>query len=65
MVRVSDREFPWREDMTISDLLKELGDAYPYTVARINNKTIPGHDFSSARVPDGAEVFFIPMIAGG
>jgi sulfur carrier protein ThiS len=65
MVRVSDREFPWREDMTIADLLKELGDPYPYSVARINNKTVPGYDFSRARIPDNSEVFLIPLIAGG
>jgi sulfur carrier protein ThiS len=65
MVRVSDREFPWHENLTIADLLKELCDSYPYTVARINNKTVPGHDFSTVRVPDNSEVFLIPLIAGG
>jgi sulfur carrier protein ThiS len=65
MVRVSDRELPWRENMTVADVLNELGDPYPYLVARINNKTISLHDFAGARVPDGSEVFLIPMIAGG
>jgi len=65
MVRISDKEFPWHENLTITDLLKELDDPYPYTVARINNKTVPGHDFSKARVPDNSEVFLIPLIAGG
>jgi thiamine biosynthesis protein ThiS len=65
MVRISDREIPWHEDMTVADLIKELGDHYPYTVARVNNKTIPGHEFSRARVPDNSEVFLIPLIAGG
>ena len=34
MVRVDGREFFWREGMTVADLLKELGDPYPYAVVR-------------------------------
>ncbi len=65
MVRVGDREFPWREGMTVSDLLKEIGDPYPYAVARIGDRIVSSPDFAEATVPRNAEVFLIPLIAGG
>ncbi len=65
MVRVGDREFPWREGITVSDLLKEIGDPYPYVVARIGDRIITSMDFDKAVVPRNSEVFFIPLIAGG
>jgi thiamine biosynthesis protein ThiS len=65
MVRVRGKEHAWWEGMTVSDLLKELNDPYPYVVARINGNVISRPDFERTAIPDGAEVFLIPMIAGG
>ncbi len=65
MVRVGDREYPWREGMTIADLLREIGDAYPYPVARIGDRHISRRDFSAVKVPRNSEVFLIHLIAGG
>ena len=65
MVRVDGREFHWRHGMTVADLLQELGDPYPYAVARIRDSVISRPDFESALIPDGSEVFLIPLIAGG
>jgi len=65
MVQVGNRELPWREGMTIADLLRELGDPYPYAVARIGDRFISNPDFDKATVPNNSEVFLIPLIAGG
>ena len=65
MVRVEGREFFWREGMTVADLLKELGDPYPYAVVRIGGRLISRPDFDKATVPDDSEVFPIPLISGG
>lgn len=65
MVRIGNREFAWREGMTVAELLKELGDPYPYGVARIGNRLISRPDFDKATVPNDSEVFLIPLIAGG
>jgi sulfur carrier protein ThiS len=65
MVRIGNREFAWREGMTVADLLKELGDPYPYAVARIGDWLISNPDFDKAAVPNDSEVFLIPLIAGG
>ena len=65
MVRVDGKEFFWREGMTVADLLKELGDPYPYAVVRISDKLISRSDFDQAIVPNDSEVLLIPLISGG
>lgn len=65
MVRVGGRELFWRERMTVADLLKELGDSYPYAVVRIGNRFISRPDFGKTTVPNDVEIFLIPSIAGG
>jgi thiamine biosynthesis protein ThiS len=65
MIKVGKKDLPWREGMTVADLLKELGDPYPYAAVRINDKTVSKPNFDETLVPDNSEVFLIPMIAGG
>ena len=65
MIKVKGEDFPWREGMSVTDLLKELNDVYPYTVVRINNKQVSQPDFDRTLIPDNSEIFLVPMIAGG
>ena len=65
MISVDDKSHPWRESMTVSDLLKDLDDQYPYVVIRLNNKYISKPNFENTMIPDNAKVHLMPMIAGG
>jgi len=65
MIRVGDKEFRWREGMTVAELLKGLDDPYPYVVVRINDRHVTKPDFERATVPDNSEVFLIPLVVGG
>ena len=65
MIHVAGKQLPWREGMTVSDLLNALKDPHPYSVVRINDRYISRPNFENTIVPDDAEVFLIPMIAGG
>ena len=65
MIKVSDRSIAWYEGMTISDLLDELQDPHPYAVVRIDETYVSRPNFNKTTIPDGSEVFLIPMIAGG
>ena len=65
MITVSGQDFPWREGMTVADLLQEIDDAHPYAVVRINDRYVSRPHFDKTTVPDGSTVFLIPMIAGG
>lgn len=65
MIRVKDKEIPWREGMTVADLIRDLNDPFPYAVVRIGGKTVSRPNFEKTRVPDDSEVFLIPLVAGG
>ena len=65
MVKVDGRELAWREGMTIADALVALGDTYPYAVARIGERIVIAPGFAAASIPDGAEIFLLPLVAGG
>lgn len=65
MVKAGDKELAWREGMTVSDVLRQMDDDYPYAVARVNGRLVSRPDFSRAVLPDGSEVFLLPLIAGG
>ncbi len=65
MIQVADHTVDWREGMTISDLLIEIDDPHPYAVVRINQTYVSRPNFDKTTVPDNAEVYLIPMVAGG
>jgi len=65
MIRVEGKQLPWYEGMTVSDLLDALKDPHPCAVVRINEQYVTRPNFEKTIVPDNAQVFLIPMIAGG
>lgn len=65
MIRLGGREIPWRPGVTLADLLREHAPDSDCPVARVNDEYVSRPHFAATPVPDGAEVFLIPMIAGG
>jgi thiamine biosynthesis protein ThiS len=65
VIKVKGKDFPWREGMTVADLLKDLDDSYTYVLVRINHKQVSRPDFNRTVIPDNSEVFLVPMVAGG
>jgi thiamine biosynthesis protein ThiS len=66
VIRVAGKERPWREGMTVADLLKELGgESAACPVVRVNDHYISRPNFDRTSIPDNAQIFLIPMIAGG
>jgi thiamine biosynthesis protein ThiS len=65
MIKVADQTMDWHEGMTISDLLNKINDPHPYVVVRINQTFVSRPNFDKTTIPDDAEVYLIPMVAGG
>ena len=65
MIQVAGKQVAWREGLTVSDLLDALKDPHPYAVVRINEQYVTQPNFEHTLIPDDAEIFLIPMIAGG
>ena len=65
MITVNGKKVTWREGMTVADLLNDLNDSYTYILVRMNEKQVSRPNFDKTLVPDNAEVFLVPMVAGG
>jgi thiamine biosynthesis protein ThiS len=65
MIRVGGKEIPWREGMTVAEVLRECGDSHDSPVVRIGEHFVSRPNFERTPVPDGAEILLIPLIAGG
>jgi thiamine biosynthesis protein ThiS len=65
MIEVAGKQMAWREGMTVSDLLEALKDPHPHAAVRVNEQYVTQPNFEHTLIPDDAEVFLIPMIAGG
>jgi len=65
MIILNGEERPWREGMTVIDLLKGLDDDHDYAVIRVNGKYVSKPHFDEYQIPDKAEIYLIPMVVGG
>jgi thiamine biosynthesis protein ThiS len=65
MIRLNDKRFPWHAGMTIADLLARRDDREQYAVIKINGSYVAKPNFDTYQIPDNAEIYLIPMIAGG
>jgi len=65
MITVGEEKIPWKEGMTVSQVLAAAKDDHPYAVVRVNGKPVSRPNFEKTWVPDDSEIIPIPMIAGG
>lgn len=65
MIIVDDKEYPWKEGLTIAELLSNVKRGRACAVVKLDGKLVSKPHFETTVVPDGAKVILIPMIAGG
>jgi len=65
VITLDGEQMPWKSGMTISFLLQEIADDHSYAVIKINGRYVSRPNFDTHVIPDNAEIFLIPMIAGG
>ena len=66
MIRVGDDiQVPWREGITVRELLGEVPDGPDCAAVRVNGRIVARPLYARTPVPDGAQVYLVPMIAGG
>ena len=65
MIRVGEKEIPWQEGLTVTQLLAKLNETYEYVAIRIDDKVVSRPNFDTTEVPDNCQVYLIPLIAGG
>ncbi len=65
MVTIGKEKIPWKEGLTIAQVLGALDDDYEYAVVRINDELVSKPNFEKTPVADHSKIIPIPMIAGG
>lgn len=65
MITLDGQQMSWKKGMTVSQLLQEVDDTHQYAVIRVNDQYVSRPNFDSYMIPDRAEIYLIPMIAGG
>lgn len=55
----------WHPGLTVEEILKSLDEKISIVVVKVNGKPILKKEYSSYKIPDGAEVYTIDIIAGG
>ena len=65
MITVDGHSRPWREGLTVAELLASIEDGSACPVIRMNDAYVARPFFENTPVPDGAEIYLIRMVAGG
>ena len=66
MITVNNRDqIPWREGMTVQDVLRAMNFDYALIVVSVNGTTVEKEAFATHSVPDGAQVQVIHIAHGG
>lgn len=65
MIEVNGEKIPWKQDMTIKDVLEACNYTYPMLVIKVNGKTVKKSQYSTFKVNDGDVVQVIHLMSGG
>ncbi len=65
MVTVKGKRLPWRPQMTVREVLKEIGYDLPSVLVRVDGQIVRRKEWDSRTVPDGAVIDAHHVVAGG
>ena len=65
MIVVNDEPRPWRDHLTVLDVVRDLDPTLPIAVVRLNGRHLSRADWDATAVRDGDEIRVVWIIAGG
>ena len=65
MLKVNNKEHPFREGMTIKDLMDEKGFVFHRIIVKLNGKVVENADHAHTFLQDGDDLHAIHVFAGG
>ena len=65
MIILNNREYPWRDGMTVRQLLDESNYVYRRITVKVNGEYVSETDWPNTMVRDGDVVEAIHLMAGG
>ena len=64
-IKVNGERHPWREGMTVTNLMQELKFSFPMKTVFIKGKRIPKVEHPYTLIADGDEVDVVHLMSGG
>ena len=66
MIIVNNRDkIEWKQDMTVQDVLDEMGYDYALITVTVNEDLVPEHDYHSHKIEDNDQVGVFHLAHGG
>ena len=66
MIIVNNRDkLEWKKNMTVKDVLNEMGDMYSLITVTVNDKFVPEDDYESFLIPGEAKINVFHLAHGG
>lgn len=65
IIKVNGRDFPWRENLSIEDIMEEKKYTFPKIIVKVNSQHIEEEDYATTIISDGDNVQMIHLLAGG
>ncbi len=65
MIKLNNRDFPWKEGMTVESVMQAKSFTYSRIIVKVNGRHVNQEDYSSTVINDGDEVQMIHLLAGG
>ncbi len=65
MITAKGKPLEWHEGMTVIEVLKALDFNFPFVLVKVDDQIVKKSDWETFKIPDGAKVDAIPIVAGG
>lgn len=65
MINVDGKDLPWKDGMTLADLLETVENVSFCSVVRLNGRLVSSPAFDTTLIPDNAKIDLLPLVAGG
>jgi sulfur carrier protein len=64
-ITVNDDPHPWREGLTVADVLRERNYVFPLLVVSVDDVHVPRDGYARTAIPAGAVVVVTHLVSGG
>lgn len=65
MITVRDEPRPWRDGLTVREVLKSAGFEGRLVYVRVDGRRVGPPRWTTFHIPDGARVDILPVVLGG
>lgn len=65
MIKVNNRDYEWRNGMTVQDILDDLNYTYPVLVVMVRGEHVDKSMYSTTIIFDGDDVTILHPVCGG